>query len=132
MPSGSAGKHKSPRDLDLVYSTFVLQHLSDAARQQIIAEVARVLRPRGLFIFQFPISPRKSLGGVTWHLVPLGFMMWIQRSVLRFPAPMPMHWFGTERVKKELGSEGLAIAGVREDLTYSPHWRDAWYFATKR
>ncbi len=116
----------------LIYSTFVLQHLSEAGRHKAIAEIARVLRPGGLLVFQLPQKPRKTFGGIVWMVLPLAALMWIQRQILRFPEAMPMRWASQERVRQELQEAQLDLQDSIEGLRYSPNWTDIWYFARKR
>lgn len=117
--------------VDLVYSTFVLQHLSEFGRRKAMADVVRVLRPGGLFIFQFPHKPLNTFGGLVWKLFPLAALMWIQRRVLRYPEAMPMRWTNPERIQQELRQAGLEFIDHIEGLRYSPNWIDTWYIARK-
>lgn len=117
--------------IGLAYSTFVLQHVTEDGRRALIGQIARCLRSDGLFIFQLPRKPRLTFGGLAWTLLPLPVMMWIQRSILRFPEAMPMRWADESRVRTELDAAGLQLVDAVEGLIYSPNWCDRWYFAKK-
>lgn len=117
--------------VDLVYTTFVLQHITEAGRQETFRAFHRVLRPGALAIFQLPSKPRRTFGGLVWSTLPLSALMWIQRTLLRFPEAMPMHWAEPDRVGDELRQAGLELTDTIEGLRYSPNWFDAWHFALK-
>jgi SAM-dependent methyltransferase len=48
------------RSFDFVYSSIVLQHMEPRYSTSYIREFVRVLRPRGLVVFQLPSSPRTA------------------------------------------------------------------------
>ncbi len=117
--------------VDLAYSTFVLQHLPYDARRAALAEIARILRPGGLLIFQFPRRPRITPYGLPWHLLPNRLLMWIQEAVYRLPAAMPMYWRAFRLLPTELGERDLRLIDRVQGLTYSPNWIDSWHFAVR-
>jgi ubiquinone/menaquinone biosynthesis C-methylase UbiE len=114
--------------VDLVYCTFVLQHLTQFQRQRYFKEIARVLKPKGIFIFQYPISPMLTPVGIMWRIFPISFISLLQRKVQRLPAAVPMSWATPDKVSKILQPSKLKIYMYKEGLTYTKNWQDAWYF----
>lgn len=117
--------------VDLVYSTFVLQHLVDELRWRAWRQFAEALRPGGVAIFQFPEHPRKTPLGLPWQVLPRQLLASIQRHVLRYPAAMPMRWATNVPLSEELTAAGFRSCAVVKGLQYSPHWVDAWHIVQK-
>jgi SAM-dependent methyltransferase len=117
--------------VDLIYSTFVFQHLNESQRQRYFNDISRVLKPGGLFIFQYPIAPRFTPGGLMWRILPIGLISFAQRKIMRLPAAMPMSWAKPEKVERILLASQLNVLMNKEGLRYTPNWRDTWYFVTK-
>ncbi|WP_119581147.1 class I SAM-dependent methyltransferase [Streptomyces europaeiscabiei] len=116
---------------DLVYSTFVLQHLTQNQMNQCFREFARILHPNGLLIFQYPARPRTTLSGIAFLLLPTSILNVIQRNVLRYPGLMPMSWAAPEKVIRRAAACGLTILEYKAGPKYSRNWKDVWYFASK-
>jgi ubiquinone/menaquinone biosynthesis C-methylase UbiE len=122
-------KTLSEDSVDLVYSTFVLQHLTQDQVDECFREFARILRPDGLLIFQFPARPRLTLPGVAFLLLPTALLNAVERYVVRYPGIMPMSWLAPEKVARRAAACGLVIREHRTGPIYSPNWEDVWYFA---
>jgi len=116
---------------DVVYSTFVLQHLTQSQVDDCFREFARILNPSGLLIFQYPARPRWTLPGIAFLVLPPSLLHAIQHYVLRYPGIMPMSWMGSEKVIQRAAACGLTILEYRAGPKYSPNWKDIWYFARK-
>jgi SAM-dependent methyltransferase len=116
--------------VDFIYSSFVLQHLTQAKTQESLREFARLLNTGGLLVFQYPIGPGLTLPGVLYRVLPLRLTELFKVHVLRYPAGMPMSWMSPSRMQEILGSAGLVVVTWRARPS-SPHWRDAWYFVKR-
>jgi SAM-dependent methyltransferase len=117
--------------IDVAYSTFVLQHLHEAARRSALSAISRTLRVGGVFIFQFPHHPRMTPYGLPWYILPNKVLMWIQETIYRIPASMPMYWRSFAKLPRELNERGLHLIEKVEGLHYSPNWVDTWHIATR-
>jgi ubiquinone/menaquinone biosynthesis C-methylase UbiE len=116
---------------DLVYSTFVLQHLRQDQVDECFREFTRILHPGGLLIFQYPARPRWTLPGIAFLLLPTTWLNAVQRHILHYPAIMPMSWMDPRRITRSAAACGLVIVEHRTGPVYSPNWKDLWYFARK-
>jgi ubiquinone/menaquinone biosynthesis C-methylase UbiE len=116
---------------DLVYSTFVLQHLAQEQVHECFREFARILHCQGLLIFQYPARPRWTLAGVAFLLLPAAVLNAIERYVVRYPGIMPMSWQAPKKVARRAAACGLVILEHKTGPKYSPNWKDTWYFARK-
>ena len=114
---------------DLIYSAFVLQHLSQGELDECLLEFARILRPAGLLIFQYPSRPRWTVPGAAFRLLPPALLEAVQRYIVRYPGSMPMSWMAPEGLARRVVACGLAIVEHRTGPRYTPNWEDVWYFA---
>lgn len=115
--------------VDLIYSAFVLQHLTQGELDECLFEFARILHPGGLLIFQYPARPRWTVPGLAFRLLPPMMLKAIQHYIMRYPGSMPMSWMAPEGLSQRAVADGLAIAEHRIGPRYTPNWEDAWYFA---
>lgn len=115
--------------VDLVYTTFVLQHLTRREVDDCFREFARILHPEGLLIFQFPARPRWTLPGIAFLLLPTPALTAIQKYVLHYPGIMPMSWMAPEKIARRTAACGLSVLQYQVGPKYSPNWKDIWYFA---
>ena len=117
---------------DLIYSTFVLQHLTEDQVDRCFREFARVLHPKGLLIFQYPARPRWTLPGVAFLLLPTAVLNSIQRRILHYPGIMPMSWVAPRKIALRAAACDLVLREHEKGPAYSSNWEDIWYFAQKR
>jgi ubiquinone/menaquinone biosynthesis C-methylase UbiE len=115
--------------VDLAYTTFVLQHLTQDEVDDCFREFARILHPEGLLIFQYPARPRWTLPGLAFLLLPRPLLTAIQRYILHYPGIMPMSWMAPARIVRRAAACGLTIFRYQVGPKYSPNWKDTWYFA---
>lgn len=115
--------------VDLAYSTFVLQHLTQDEVDDCFREFARILHPEGLLIFQYPARPRWTLPGIAFLLLPTPLLTAIQRYILHYPGIMPMSWMAPAKAVGRAAACGLTILRYQVGPKYSPNWKDTWYFA---
>lgn len=118
--------------VDLIYSTFVLQHLGLDGLNQSLREFVRILHPDGLLIFQYPARPRWTLPGIAFFLMPTALLVAIQRYIMRYPGTMPMSWMSSGKVAQRAQRCGLVIVEHMVGPMYSPNWKDIWYLAKKK
>ena len=114
---------------DLIYSTFVLQHLTQDQVDKCFSEFARILRPGGLLVFQYPARPRWTLSGAAFLLLPPALLTAIQRHILHYPGIMPMSWMAPTKLIHRTAACGVTILQHQVGPKYSPNWKDVWYFA---
>jgi ubiquinone/menaquinone biosynthesis C-methylase UbiE len=122
---------------DLVYSSIVLQHMpSQAAALGYVKELARVLRPGGLLVFQLPsaiplavrLQPRRSAYRALRKLgLSPRFLYW--RLGLH---PMSMLAVPRDTVERALAAAGAQAARVREERDANFGFTSATYYAVKR
>lgn len=115
--------------VDLIYSTFVLQHLTQGELDECLFEFARILHSGGLLIFQYPARPRWTVLGAAFRLLPPVLLEAIQHYIVRYPGSMPMSWMAPEGLSRRAVACGLVIAEHRIGPRYTPNWEDVWYFA---
>jgi SAM-dependent methyltransferase len=115
--------------VDLIYSTFVLQHIAPDELDGFLHEFSRILSPQGLLIFQYPASPRWTLSGIGFRVLPAALLDAIQRYLVHYPGMMPMTWMPPAKIARHAATCGLAILDYRSGPRYSPNWKDVWYFA---
>lgn len=98
---------------DLVYSNITLQHVPPGPAESYIGEFIRLLRPRGLAIFQMPNGPRIEPGSLRarWYTLRREYLRrWLKR--LRGRAPYEMHFLARSRVEERVAASGGRIVDV--------------------
>ncbi|MET0133695.1 MAG: class I SAM-dependent methyltransferase [Kibdelosporangium sp.] len=117
---------------DLVYSELVLQHLPREAIEGYLAEFMRVLEPGGVAVLQCTTRPLWTLKGVLWRFAPFGVVAWLQRVVLRYPAPMRMTALAPSRLRAVVERHGGEVTdSVTEDIPVT-HWQSTRYVVRKK
>lgn len=114
---------------DLVYSTFVLQHLSEGRVDECLREFSRILSFGGMLIFQYPAKPRRTPRGLAFMLLSSTVVNVIQRYLLLYPGVMPMSWMSPEGVSRRIAAAGLTVLDYKAGPVYTRNWEDIWYFA---
>ncbi|MBV9869588.1 MAG: class I SAM-dependent methyltransferase [Frankiaceae bacterium] len=127
---------QSTRDIesgsvDLIYSTFVLQHFPKTALVTTFEEFARLLADGGLLIFQYPEEPRWTLPGIAFKALPTSFMNAAQRYIAGFPEAMPMNWMKPQKMITVTAQAGFGVCKSVSGPRYSPNWKDTWYLCAK-
>ena len=121
---------------DLVYSSIVLQHMpSREAVASYLRELARVLRPGGLLVFQLPsavplgvrLQPRRTLYRVL-HALGLSPRLLYWRLGLH---PMSMLAVPRSEVERTLTAAGARAARVHEERDPDFGFTSATYYALK-
>lgn len=110
------------RSVDLVYSSLVLQHLPRPLATAYLREFVRVLRPGGLAVVQVASRPTASVRGLAFRVLPPAVVGWLQRVVLRYPAPMLMAALDAAGVARAVAGTGAEVLDVTSDETYGGHW----------
>lgn len=109
-------------EVDVAYSSLVLQHLPRAAAQRYLSELVRVTRPGGLVVVQTATRPRATPKGAAAILLPQRATAWAQRRLLGYPAPMLMTPLGRRRVQAAVGSTRARLVRTTRDDSYGGHW----------
>ena len=116
---------------DLVYSSWVLQHLPPRLAMAYLAEFARVLRPGGSLIVDVPTRARWTLKGMGYRLLPPSALGFVQKRLLGYPAQMRMHGMPEHRVRAWLAAHDVEVLAA-EPESYHPDWYELRYFARRR
>lgn len=106
---------------DLAYSSLVLQHLPTAAAVRYLGELVRLVRRGGVVVVQVATRPGPGLKGRVAALLPRSVMRFVQRSVLRYPAPLDMYPMSRTDVETAVGDRGRVAAAWDEPM-YGGHW----------
>jgi len=113
---------------DAIYSRLVLQHLPGRQARRYVREFVRLLRPRGLALFQLPsrlASPRLASR--------LGYRLnlWTRRGILLQPRLIEMYGVPCEVVRRDLEECGGRLVDAQLDLSAGPEW-ESWRYAVSR
>jgi hypothetical protein len=100
----------------------VLQHLSRRLAASYLTEFLRVLRPDGVAVVQVASRPTRSLKGLAFRLLPAPVTGWLQRRLLRYPAPMRMQAMPESWMAATVAAAGGRILSGTEDDSYGGHW----------
>jgi ubiquinone/menaquinone biosynthesis C-methylase UbiE len=111
---------------DLVYSRITLQHLPRRYIRTYLAEFIRVLRPRGLLVFQLPDRYRN------WrYRISHGLYRLVTRRLLHRPDVMEMYGIPRERVIALLEAHGARVLAIEEDPVAGREWLSWRFFASR-
>jgi SAM-dependent methyltransferase len=113
---------------DLVYSRIVLQHLPPRIARRYVAEFVRILRPRGLALFQLTSS--LCLPGVSRRVL-YKLVLFAGRRILRQPDLMEMYGVPRNTVVRDLETAGARVIEVTPDNAAGPEWESFLYAITK-
>lgn len=116
--------------VDLTYSALVLQHIPTETAMRYLTEMVRVLRPGGIAAVQVATRTDDSLKGRLAGRLPLPAIRFLQRWVLRYPAPMDMYPMSREQVEAAVGSRGRIASAVEEQM-YGGHWVNTRYIVER-
>jgi SAM-dependent methyltransferase len=117
---------------DVVMSSLVLQHLPQDLARRYLAELVRVLRPGGALVVQLVTGPDRSLRGLLVRLLPLRAVRFLQRRVLRYPAPMDMHPMDRAGLEPVATGAGARLVDAVDEPMYGGNWRYTRYYLTKQ
>lgn len=112
---------------DLVYSNITLQHLPRRHVQSYIGEFVRVLRPKGLLVFQVPDRYRNWCYGLGHRLY-----LAVTRRVLHRPDVVELYGLPRKHVVALLEGRGMQLLGIEEDPAAGPEWLSWRYLASQR
>lgn len=112
---------------DAVYSELVLQHLPAPVIDGYLTEFMRVLRPGGVAMLQCTNRPLWTIKGMIWRLAPGWLVHWGQRRFLRYPAPMRMTRYPTDRLAAVVAAAGGAVLDAEVTDDRANHWRSTRY-----
>lgn len=106
---------------DLAYSALVLQHIPTANAMTYLSELVRVVRPGGVVTVQVATRPDSSGKGRLAAALPLPLVRFMQRRILRYPAPMDMYAMSPDQVVQAVGTRGRVVDALDEPLR-GGHW----------
>ncbi len=121
---------------DFVYSGLVLQHIPPGLASRSVAELVRVLSPRGLLVFQLPTpEPRLDLEPVGWKRHLPFFLVKAYRRLRDArgrPFPyMAMHGMDVADVTQAVAAAGGRTLHVLPDQSHGDTWPGFMYIVTK-
>lgn len=117
---------------DFVYSRIVLQHVPARTIPRYVSDLVRVLRPRGLLVFELPsVMPLRSrLQGrrrAYWLLRRLGLSHRLLYRTLRL-TPIRMSYLPESQILPTIEPHGRLLEIVRVPF---PKWVSSTYYVTK-
>lgn len=118
-------------EVDLVYSSLVLQHLPRELAYGYLREFLRVLRPDGAAVIQVVSRPNMSIKGLIARLAPFRLIAWGQTRLLRYPAPMRMTLMPPKAVRRALEGTGAVVVDAVRDDSYGSHWECVRYYLSR-
>ncbi|MCE1178621.1 MAG: class I SAM-dependent methyltransferase [Micrococcales bacterium] len=107
---------------DFANSALVLQHIPPPYAAGYLAELVRVLRPGGIAAVQVATRPDRSWRGVLTRVLPRPAMRFLQKQVLRYPAPMEMHPLSAGDVATAAAQHGGVVRAAWDEDMYGGHW----------
>ncbi|HEY8301044.1 MAG TPA: class I SAM-dependent methyltransferase [Jatrophihabitans sp.] len=116
---------------DVVMSSLVLQHLPPPLARGYLRELVRVLRPGGALVVQLATRPDRSLRGLLVRLLPLRAVRFLQKRILRYPAPMDMHPMTRAEFESTVTSGGGRLIDAVDEPMYGGNWRYTRYYAIR-
>jgi SAM-dependent methyltransferase len=116
---------------DVAYSSLVLQHIPTALAMGYLSEMMRVVVPGGVVTVQVASHPDRSVKGRVAAALPLPVIRFVQRWVLRYPAPMDMYPMSAEQVEAAVAGRGWVVGSFDEAL-YGGHWVMTRYVIERR
>jgi ubiquinone/menaquinone biosynthesis C-methylase UbiE len=142
--------HNSKNDLlifldnyfDLIYSNIVLQHMAPKYTKNYLIEFLRILKPRGLLIFQLPgtMIVKNPLKRFLFHAIPESFwtayrrIKWKVLDGFQQSPRMEMHGIERTQVIAFLSEKGGKVIDTRRDTRPTANqsaWEDYLYTVTK-
>ncbi|WP_270889445.1 class I SAM-dependent methyltransferase [Pedococcus sp. 5OH_020] len=106
---------------DLAYSSLVLQHIPTPHARTYLSELVRVVRPGGVVAVQVATRPDLSVKGVLTRVLPRTAMRFLQRRLLRYPAPMDMYRLSRADVDAAV-NPGARVVAAWDEPMYGGHW----------
>ena len=116
---------------DIVMSSLVLQHLPTDLARAYLAEMVRVLRPGGAMVVQLATAADLSARGLLVRVLPLHMIRFLQRHVLRYPAPMDMHPMSAAELETVVARAGAIVVDAVDEPMYGGNWRYTRYYVTR-
>ncbi|XVX21869.1 class I SAM-dependent methyltransferase [Actinomycetota bacterium] len=116
---------------DFANSALVLQHIPPPYAAGYLAEMVRVLRPGGIAAVQVATRPDHSWRGILTRVLPRPAMRFLQKQVLRYPAPMEMHPLSADDVAAAAARHGGTVRASWDEDMYGGHWVYTRYVIVK-
>jgi len=116
---------------DVVMSSLVLQHLPPPLARGYLAELVRLLRSGGALVVQLVTAPDRSVRGLAVRVLPLRAVRFVQRRVLRYPAPMNMHPMSRAELEAVVTAAGGRLVDAVDEPMYGGNWRYTRYYVTR-
>ena len=118
---------------DFVYSNITLQHIPPRFTRRYLAEMARVLRPGGVLVFQLPTGPGDGIRGRLSALVPISLREIVRRfSVVVGRAKMQMYWLRRHEIVALLDRAGCDLTAEMPDRSGGARWPGLRYCFVRR
>jgi len=126
---------------DFIYTNITLQHVAPRYSRKYIREFIRILKPRGLLVFQLPseLKPRKGFKQIARVVLPSPVQSAVRRirggleDVFRAEPRMEMHGIPIREVRSLIKANRGVLLDTVEDLrpTAERSWISYRYTVTK-
>ncbi len=117
---------------DFIYSSITLQHIEPRYSKNYIREFLRLIRPRGVIVFQLPCAPAPTVRQAIKQTVPQS-MLELYRWLRHKNGPrMETHTVPRDEVNGLVRDSGGEVVDVVEDEFAGRDWISLRYCITKR
>jgi len=117
--------------IDLVFTSLVLQHMPPMLADIYLREFGRILRPGGAAIVLVPTATRMTVQGTLFRFAPRQVVAALQTRLRGYPAPMQMHTLPVAHARTVLASAGLEVRGTTDEPEHGAHWDFTRFYAVK-
>jgi ubiquinone/menaquinone biosynthesis C-methylase UbiE len=114
------------RSFDFLCSQITLQHVPPRYSLNYLREFVRVLRPRGMLVFQLPSTHPAFLSRLMRNLGTF-----VARRLLHLARVVEMHGIPRSQVESLLAECDAEVLAVEEDDAAGPTWVSHRYFVTR-
>lgn len=110
-----------------IYSNLVLQHIKKKVSMNYISEFLRILKPKGIVIFQIPSKRvRRRYRDI---FKKIGFIRWLYEKCYR--TPFPMYCISKEEIVKTITKKGGKVVKIIQENKESNDFENYLYIIRK-
>src|SRR5690606_28815861 len=110
----------SDTTFDFVFTDIVFQHMRNEFTLGYLREMYRVLKKRGVLVFQLPSKPANTWKGLLIKTIPDSLLTRLRNG-------MEMHPINKEQLLEYLRGLGFEVIAVRKDNNHK-HWYAYFYY----
>lgn len=124
VTSGDLSDFKNS-SVDFIYTDIVLQHMSNSYTKKYIKEMHRILKSKGVLVFQLPSKPATTWKGLLIKTLPTKVLIAMRKG-------MEMNPIRREEMIEYLTSLEYEIIAVKRDTRpFHKHWHAHFYYVRK-